>query len=176
MNEVTYSIEIADMQAFQRHHRRISPVVRRARIFLLIFFAALSLNAAIQHDAESPAFRVIYFFVMLGIMILATSALTFAANWFAQFRAYRDGERHGILGAHTVTLTPDAVHERTAVNESKAAWRGIFRIDATPSHIFIFIQPNAAHVIPRRAFPAPEDAEAFLSTARSHYETARQNP
>ena len=163
------------MKAFQRHHRSISPVVRRVRIFLLIFFVALSLDAAVRHDAESLAFRVIYFFVMLGIMILATTVLRFAANWIAQFRAYRDGDRHGVLGAHTVTLTPDALHERTAVNEFKASWRGIFRIDATPSHLFIYVQPNAACVIPRRAFQTPADAEAFLSTAMSHYEAARQN-
>ena len=122
MNEVTYNVEIADMKAFQRHHRSISPQVRRLRIFLLLIFCALSLDSAIRYETGSFGFRVVYFFVMLGLMAAIGAALTFVANWIAQFRAYHNTDRNGVLGEHTITLTPEALHERTAVNDSKASW------------------------------------------------------
>ena len=83
------------------------------------------------------------------------------------------------MPATNETLTYDALGPfdmegwwRTVVNDSKASWSGIFRIDATPAYFFIFTQPNAAHVIPRRAFPTTEAAERFLSTARAYHEAA----
>ena len=175
MNEITYSVEIADMKAFQRHHRRTSPVIRRLRIFLLLLFVGLGLQSTIQLESGSIGYRILYFFVELGLFALLAAIISFVTNRIAQFRTFRDGERHGVLGEHTITITPETLHERTAVNDSKAFWRGIFRIDATSQHIFIFTQPGAAHVIPRRAFTSPAVAEDFLATARTYHETARQN-
>ncbi len=172
MDEVTYNVEVADMKAFQRHHRRISPQVRRLRIFLVLLFCALSFHSTLSYETESTGGRVLYFFVMLGLMAANAAALTFVANWFIEYRAYHNTDRNGVLGEHTVALAPEALHERTAVNDSKASWSGIFRIDATRTHLFIFTQPNAAHVIPRRAFPTAEAAEQFLSTARAYHSAA----
>lgn len=175
MNEVTYHVEVADMQAFQRHHRRISPQVRRVRIFLWLFFSAVSLHSAIRNQT-SLGLRVVHFVVMLATLAAMIAAINFVANWIAQFRAFHNTERNGVLGEHTITLTPEALHERTAVNDSKASWSGIFRTDATPTHIFIFTQPNAAYVIPRRAFPTPKAAEQFFSTARAYHEAVVSTP
>jgi hypothetical protein len=171
MNEVTYHVEVADMQAFQRHHRRISPQVRRVRIFLWLFFCAFSLHSAIRNQTSFGR-GVIYFFVMLAMLAAVIAAINFVTNWIARFRADHTTERNGVLGEHTITLAAEGLHERTAVNDSKASWRGIFRVDATPTHLFIFTQPNAAFVIPRRAFPTTEAAEQFFSTARAYHQAA----
>jgi len=175
MNEITYRVEIADMKAFQRHHRRTSAANRRLRIFLLLLILGLDLDATLRQESGSVGYRVLYFFVLLGIYGLLFAIVSFVVNGIAQFRAYRGAENRGILGEHTITLTPEALHERTAVNDSKALWRGLFRVDGTLEHIFIFTQPNSAYVIPRRAFPSPADSEQFLATARTYYEAARQS-
>ena len=171
MNEITYHVEVADMQAFQRHHRRISPQVRRMRIFLWLFFSGFGLYSAIRHQTSIGP-RVFHFLVVLALLAAVIAAINFVANWIARLRADGHTDPNGVLGEHTITLSPDALFERTAVNDSKAKWSGIFRIDTTPNHIFIFTQPNAAHVIPRRAFPTAEAAEQFYSTARAYHETA----
>lgn len=171
MNEITFNIEVSDMKAFQRHHRRVSKYFRRLRIVLLLFMCGLSLDAAIRTEG-AEGFRVLFFFIMLGIMLTVYLALWFIFQWLLQFRAWKDGARHGILGEHTITLTPEALRERTAVNDATAAWRGICRIDATASHLFIYLQPEMAHVIPRRAFPTPAAAEEFLATAQAYHAAA----
>ena len=174
MNEITYTVEIADMKAFQRHYRRVSPTMRRLRLFMLLLFSGLSLDAAIRKDSGSMGLRITYFFVMLALFLIVFRVLISLLTWFTQWRAHRDGDRHGVLGPHIITLTPEALHERTAVNDSNAVWRSIFRVDGTPKHIFIFTQPNAAHVIPRRAFATPADADVFLTTAKSYYDAAQR--
>jgi hypothetical protein len=173
MNEITFDVEVADMKAFQRHHRCTSAVYRRLRIFVWLVFAGVSLDSTLRLESGSFGYRVAYFCVMFGMFALLLAIVSIVVYWIVQFRAYRG--THGVLGEHTITLTPEALHERTAVNDSKAAWRGIFRVDATPHHIFIFTQPNAAHVIPRRAFSSLTDAEQFLANARAYHEAARQN-
>ena len=175
MNEITYCVEIADMKAFQRHHRRTSAVHRRLRIFLVLLFVGFGLDSTLRQANTSVGYRVLYFLVILGIYALVFAVISGVVHWIAQFRAYRGAENGGVLGEHTITLTPEALHERTAVNDSKALWRGLFRVDETLEHIFIYTQPNAAYVIPRRAFPSPADAEQFLATARAYHEAARRD-
>src|SRR5262249_36003484 len=147
---------------------RVSPTYRRARLFVLILFSAISLEAAVHHESYSLGLRILYFFVLLAIYFGIYLVTVSLAEWFTH--RSRGGERQGVLGEHAITLTPEALQERTPVNDSKFAWRGLFRIDSTPEHIFIFVQPNAAHIIPRRAFATPAEADAFLATARSYYD------
>jgi YcxB-like protein len=173
MNEVTYCVQSADMKAFMRHNRRISPEMRRARIITLLLCVGLSAFSATGYNTESMARRVVYFFCMMVVFFVLMTAIAAGVNWLVRLGAFKRGDRHGVFGEHTVTLTPEALHERTKVNDSKAAWAGIYRIDDSRDHIFIFTQPNAAHVIPRRAFPTPSDADQFVQTARSYFDAAR---
>ena len=175
MNEITYCVEVADMKAFQRHHRRVSPAIRRMRIFMYLFFIGLSLDSTLRHENGSLGFRIVYFLIMLGFLVGLGLVISLVTNWIVNYRAYSEGDRQGILGEHTVTLFPDLLQERTVVNDTKAAWRGIHRIDSTTDHIFIFTQPNAAHSIPRRAFATHADAEQFLSVARAYHEAAQKS-
>jgi hypothetical protein len=171
MNEITFNIEVSDMKAFQRYHRWHSKSYRRMWIALLVLFFGISLNEAIRAEWAEGS-RVLLFFVMWGIMLMIFSVYWLIWLVLVQFRTWKDGARHGILGEHTITLTPEALRERTAVNEGTAAWKGIYRIDANASYLFIYLQPEMAHVIPRRAFPTPEAAEEFLATARAYYAAA----
>jgi YcxB-like protein len=78
----------------------------------------------------------------------------------------------GHLGRHRVVLSDDAVVESTAVNQSRTAWAGVDRVEQSPDYIFIYTSPATAHVIPKRAFTDPEEAEAFFQLARSRREAA----
>ena len=73
----------------------------------------------------------------------------------------------GALGRHRVVLSEDGVLESTAVNESRTAWAGVDRVEQSPAYIFIYTTPAAAHVIPKRAFTDPHEAEAFFRFALS---------
>jgi len=78
----------------------------------------------------------------------------------------------GALGRHRVVLSDYGVTESTSVNETRTAWAGVDRVEQSQDHVFIYITPASAHVIPKRAFSRPEEAEAFYQLARSRREAA----
>ena len=96
MNEITYCVEIADMKAFQRHHRRTSAVHRRLRIFLVLLFVGFGLDSTLRQANTSVGYRVLYFLVILGIYALVFAVISGVVHWIAQFRAYRGAENGGV--------------------------------------------------------------------------------
>jgi hypothetical protein len=78
----------------------------------------------------------------------------------------------GQLGRHRLVLSDDGVAESTAVGQSSTSWAGVDRVEQSPDHIFIYISPAAAHVIPRRAFKTADEAHAFFQLAQSRKQAA----
>jgi YcxB-like protein len=101
----------------------------------------------------------------LGYTLFLIVYTRWSLNWAVR-RILAEGHNKGVLGRHEIEIGPDGVYERTAVNESQQSWAGIERIADDDRYIFIYVQPMAAHVIPKAAFSSPEDASAFLSEAR----------
>lgn len=52
--------------------------------------------------------------------------------------------------AHTVIITAEGIRESTANSESYHKWEAIEHISVTSEHIFTYIAPITAHVIPKR--------------------------
>ena len=77
----------------------------------------------------------------------------------------------GQLGRHKVLLDEDGVVESTAVGESRSSWAGIDRLEQDREYIFIYTQPHAAHIIPKRAFNNSHEAQAFYELAKLNMET-----
>jgi Mn2+/Fe2+ NRAMP family transporter len=75
----------------------------------------------------------------------------------------------GLLGEHTITISPEGIRERTAVNDSTHSWDGIHAIVDDKQHVYLFIDTHMAHIIPKRAFDSENGAQAFLITARQYW-------
>lgn len=56
----------------------------------------------------------------------------------------------GTPGPCRIWVDADGVHEATPYGTSGVAWAGIARIDETATHVFIFIGPVEAYIIPKR--------------------------
>ena len=171
VNEITYQIEAADLKAVSRYVSRNSPQMKRLIVFGALLFAGLSLNFALR-EKGGIGLKALFFTVMFGVHVLVASVIGLIFYFLVHFRTDR-GRQPGLLGRHTITLTPDGLREQTDVNDQRALWQGIQRIEANGDYIFIYMQPNAAHVIPRRAFPSPEEAEQFLAAARAYHAAAK---
>ena len=73
----------------------------------------------------------------------------------------------GHLGRHHISIDEQGLVETTAVGESRVSWAGIDRIERSADAVFIYTTPSAAHMIPRRAFAAPEDQETLYNFVQS---------
>ena len=78
----------------------------------------------------------------------------------------------GQLGRHKVVLNEGELIESTAVGESRILWAGVDRVEQNQEYIFIYTQPHAAHIIPKRAFNNAQAAESFYQLARISKEGA----
>ena len=115
--------------------------------------------------------RVSFTFIVVSLLV------TFLFQWCLEQWLVRHAIRQllkderpdrGQLGRHRLVLGEDGLTESTAVGESRTSWSGVDRVEQSADYIYIYTSPAAAHVVPKRAFPNPEQAEAFyrLSQAR----------
>lgn len=174
--EVEYVLTPDDLHAFQLRAVQRSPIAKRSRrnmyIGLFLAIVILSIVPAIGSDGfviarVSVGFIVITFAVVALLTWLIEKRMTHSA---IRQLVKEEKPDKGQLGRHTVKLEEAGVVASTEVGEQRTAWRGIDRVEQDPKYIFIYTTPAAAHVIPKRAFASPSDAEKFCELA-----TVRRN-
>src|SRR5690606_25063181 len=108
------------------------------------------------------------------IVALITGAFVMAfAYWSAKRTVMRmPTSTNGVLGEHTITLSPEGVLERTAVNEGLHKWSGIHAIVDDKEHLYLMIGEQMSHIIPKRAFASESEALAFADAAKAYRSTA----
>lgn len=172
MTEITCQVELTDLKAFWKRQRKVSPNSRRIRRLLLAIAALMSLHFSWSLEVENLhlGYRTILFAIVFGFLVLGGSLGRMLVMWVYARNARRDGERHGFLGSQTYRLEPGAFYARDRNSETRHLWSGLYLIDSTPEHFFFFLHPESAYTLPRRAFPSPAAAEAFLAIAKDFRE------
>jgi len=172
--QVEYDITRDDLYAFQWRAAFRSATGRRARravylgwllaIVLYAFLPAIGAHG-ITLSRVSPTFIVI----SLLVVFLLQWTLD---RWLVRRAIHQllEDERpdRGQLGRHRLILDEEGLTESTAVGESRTRWAGVDRVEQSRDYIYLYTSPAAAHVVPKRAFPDAEQADAFyrLSEAR----------
>jgi hypothetical protein len=170
---ITFTLTPADLRAFTRHARKSMPEFRRLRWFNLGFAALIAFSTSLTAtSSRSLPVRILTFLILAAIIWLLMTTISAAVNWLASSFRPNTAGLQGILCEHTISIDPEGLSESTSVNHSRSSWHGIHRIDPSPDHLFIFIQPNMAHTIPRNAFPSPDAANQFLTAATTWHHSA----
>ena len=159
MVKIDYLVAAGDLAAFHEHFAWHSGAVNVRRV------------AAVQALATGGAvfFSILLFSgsaVAAGVVGLLVGGLVFLA-WPSVHRSqlkksipklinklYSASGADGVLGNHSVELSPDGLTERTSVNETRQKWVGVRSVDVTKEHVYIFTTPTMAFVIPRSAIAA----------------------
>jgi YcxB-like protein len=172
--EVDYEITRDDLYAFQWRAVFESARSRRARrtAYLLWLLAILlfAIVPAIGPDGVTLS-RVSFTFIATSLLV-ALLLQWCLERWLVRhaIRQLLASERpnRGQLGRHRLILGDDGLTESTVVGEARTRWAGVDRIEQSPDYIYIYTSPAAAHIVPKRAFPNSEQADAFyrLSQAR----------
>lgn len=173
---VAFEISPSDLRAFHRHMQKVAPAHRRMR-WINGGIAALIALAAVSPKVSSRSFVVVALTFLLCFAVIWISMLILGCLINFLLMAIRPNlsGMEGILCEHTVTIDQDGLTETTPVNESRHRWSGVYRVDSTPDHIFIYIQQNMAHVIPRRSFTSVEEADSFFRKATEYFTAARSS-
>ena len=76
------------------------------------------------------------------------------------------GKHHGVLGQHTLEITPEGLRERTDVNDALHRWTGVTRVLSVAGYLFIYLGESTAHFqVPKRGI-SPEILMKFESELR----------
>ena len=80
----------------------------------------------------------------------------------------------GFLCRHTLTISPEWLHEVTHVNDSKARWQSLQEITEDADYLYFIMKTKLAHPVPKRAFLNPDDARQFLEQANRYLMNAQR--
>jgi hypothetical protein len=151
---ITYANTHRDPLAFQLHHLRRSPMMwLPVALVSLIFF--------LMAPEESLATRIVatVIFLILQLPVLLAFYVAFLTLYLL-LRKDRNSP------PETVTLNDAGLQIKTATSFKDHQWAGIKKVCRTRRHLFIYLAPNIACVVPRRAFAGAEEWESFSEFCR----------
>ncbi len=88
-------------------------------------------------------------------------------------RLVNEGEKNALLVPRTLKLTEEVLSSDGALTGGWVRWKAVNGIIETEEHLFILLGPALAHIIPKRFFRTPIDAQHFVELARRYQ--ARQS-
>jgi len=77
-----------------------------------------------------------------------------------------------LLTQHIVEIQEDAIYVETQFGRSYHFWSGLVKVINHPGFIAVYINANAAHILPDRAFSSPEYRQQFLSALKNKLRAA----
>ena len=108
------------------------------------------------------------FGALFSVIYVAMNWLSIkAGEWNLKSSYARKGTNRSVLCEHVLEITPDGLVEKTPFNETRTAWNAIEAVEQTKDFLFIYIQSNAAHIVPIKAV-AEGDVFEFRKQLAAH--------
>lgn len=152
----------ADMAAFQRFvtarvRRDVRSPAYYAGLAVLAVVAGSLLSGVAGLRLHTPTALLV---LVLGLVV-----------WWFISKLYRGAvaplDDGSLVGPRRIELDEDGLHQVAALHESRTRWPGVVSVDVTDTHIFLMTDRLAGYIVPRRAFGAADEAEAFAAFARA---------
>ena len=167
--EVTYKLNLDDVQAYQWHNIRTSATLRRNYRVTFVSFPLIVLGLMILCVVFGLNMLLAGFFLAVSTMVWTIIfPHTYRQNVNrATRKLLREGRNELLQQAHRMSLEETGIKVRSELGESRLAWSAVERVEETETHIYIYIGALTAHVIPKWAFNTRREAEDFFDAARS---------
>lgn len=151
MSTLEFQLTAEDYGAFSLHHALSSePALRqqrRVRINVTVAVLAVSL-AAVGLLSNAPL-------IGAAFSLIGTAVVWFIFPWSWR-RALRStvyqmsaDDSLGRSGRHVLITDEDGLVETGVGPTVSVHWDGVKRVDVTPEHVFVYVGPNAAFIVPR---------------------------
>ena len=168
---IQYQNTLDVILALNWYHPRTSPAARRT---LLLFQYGLPIAIVVL---------VVLITLAAGWSLFTiVPAVVLALAWFAFVpkmqkrslqkqivRLYADGRDRGIVTGHKVSIDSLSIKDRTDRGETTTAWKDVEKVVATGEHVFVYVGPKSALIVPRAAFPGESEYNAFVDTVMKYH-------
>jgi hypothetical protein len=144
---VRFRLGRRDLTAFNLHH------LLRSRPLWFIYGAALlyGVSKALSGSRASGSSGHLLASVAAALIVWM-GAVALGAG-LAMVICIVPRRARNMLTDHSIELTPTGVVEQTSLTRTETQWGGVQRLVVTRRHVFLYIGPSIAHVIPRRSLP-----------------------
>lgn len=163
--EIRFFLTGQDVWNFQKN------VLVRPRVLVpLIALVVIVLSIVILTTLIGPMtstntlFNGLFFVVLFALICLFVVRLRWRLTRGAARRLAAQGE-------HVITISPEGFRHKNNLSDSLISWQAIKEIKTDAYNLYFMVDSNVtmAHVIPRRAFASPQDADTFLGWAKSYW-------
>ncbi|HKB36894.1 MAG TPA: YcxB family protein [Gemmataceae bacterium] len=174
--EVEYSLGIDDVLVFHRYHWTHGPKNHRLKrgwgtllVFVLMVLGLIWLDVTQHGELSAIGIILVY---SLGIFLLL---YVFAPRFAEQNvrRIYKGSEGKGEFRHRRVTLSSWGLRSISEVGDYFTKWSGIETVVVTDEHLFLYLSPRDALIVPKWAFDDERRFAEFVDQARQYHEESR---
>ena len=175
IRSIEYKNSLKDVRAVAKYTYTRSKHARRIYLlFVVLFMLAQAIIILISPDRflENPIKEIIILSMYIPILFVF---MYLSARILAPLEAmivYGLGSNKGSLGKHKITISSENLTEETAYNKTTIDWAAIVNVVKIKSHLLIYQNAIAAHVIPLRAFDSEADSKEFIEKVIHYHSTA----
>lgn len=169
-HQLTYSITLEDLVAFNRYHVAGSKSVRQSRWLVGVGMLALliGLLLLVVFFSNEPSDWYYHLIVVscaiLGVLYALTIGYRRSVDQQAR-RLYGEGANRGLFSNHHLVIDAQGITDSTVYYQENYYWPGIERMVETIDYVFIYNSAMSAYVIPKREVP-PDALAEFVAAAK----------
>jgi hypothetical protein len=182
--QVTYDLTADDLTAFIRDHRtRTMPPTfaapwkgSRFWLWLLLYFLLLFGLSALPESLFEIRFSKFSFIwgFFAGILFALCFHRALGGVWTLEEGVRRRFETNPREYVNlTCSLTPEGIRHSSLIDGLLRRWHAVDQLAVTPQHVFIYLTPDFALIVPRRIFASESECEEFISLAARYLEEAQ---
>ena len=150
---VEYNLTPSDYIAFALYHNAHTPSMqqsmRRLRFGVPLIWLGLGLMPLLFGSSlggmEVVYLAIAFLWFLLVPTLVRSSVRRTTARW------YERGIANGQIGIHRVELTDTGIRDSTSITDWHVAWAGVDRVAEGDEHLFVYVGPHAAHIVPKAA-------------------------
>jgi len=168
--KIQFDLDQNDILRFAEQHITRSPTKRRMDWFFMVV-PTTALFLGFLYVARAKPLHGVLVGLFAAAVYLAVGLLAGppAMRTFLR-RTFNDGPQHAWLGHHVVEVSEEGVSDTGDHGQLTIRWSGIGRVREDEHYVYLYTQPDAALVVPKRAFADPAEARELVASARQRVE------
>jgi hypothetical protein len=180
MFNIEYDVKIDDVIAWNQYQFFRVPAFKRRimvyRYVLLTISALLIITGVLILVGSGYDSFVDVLPIVLGAVALYYSMIyprRVRSNLKKSVNKIYSQGKSGDIGLHKISFSPEGLHDTTEFEENSAKWQAVQEIIQTDRRLFIMVGPNAAYIIPQRAFNDEATFNKFAQDIRALFQASQ---
>ncbi len=169
-----FDLTLDDHLAFQEYHLKHSPSIRALRLknWLALPAGLGLLYGFMLMVSPNPSLAVKGHWPLIAVGVVWLMGFPF---WFhkAMLRNVRtlleEGSNKGMLGKHTITISPETITQAMRYQTSAVRWEAVDKVVRGEGYLFVYISAVNAYIIPEHAFDGEKAFFDFCGQAIDYF-------